>query len=489
MKKLVVNPYLVIFISLTLLAVIGGLWISIPAFPLDDAYIVQSSVNTLFHNAPIRFDVNSPLDGVTSLVHVLLISFFSILISTEWAQFLSIFIATVLYVFAVFRFSIIQEVSPYWALLLSYLSLIAGLSLYHVLNGLETGLAMAAVAWVAVFFATPVPNDNRKYLLLGIIPFIRPELAILSAIVYIRALWNLRGTNKENQKAIVAALIILLGAAPLILIMLFFGQSGLPNTLSAKAYFFAEGCLPFTVKSGVIFSGISSFLTGMGIVSLGFIAICQSKIKYVFIAFATLFLLAYFLKLPGGLFHNHHRYLYIFAPFAVLGWATWLGAKKATLSTIGKILLIFVTIHSAFGINDTWRIYLDGLNISRVQLKGASDWVNINIPPDKTIMVHDVGFISLLGENPLVDIVGLKTPSSIEVNKIQTWILCARNPNALDQIARNNSASYFIVLDTWDQLFGLTQSLKLIGWQVVRVDAYRGNTMYKIYSITPPSRP
>jgi hypothetical protein len=102
------------------------------------------------------------------------------------------------------------------------------------------------------------------------------------------------------------------------------------------------------------------------------------------------------------------------------------------------------------------------------------------------IMVHDAGYISLRGSQPLIDLVGLKSPSSVEAHRRYTWTACRRDPRALDVIARASEAKYLVVLDDWDRIFELSAGLRRAGWSVLRADRERGATRYTVYRIAHP---
>jgi len=127
--------------------------------------------------------------------------------------------------------------------------------------------------------------------------------------------------------------------------------------------------------------------------------------------------------------------------------------------------------------------YEKGIQISRFELAGVSEWISTHLPAEAILLVHDAGYISLKGTHTLVDLVGLKTPSSIEIHKNLTFRGCTRDPLAIDLIARRNHVTHFVVLDEWDQIFHLTDALRATGWRLTRTDEERGPTRYKVYQL------
>jgi len=130
---------------------------------------------------------------------------------------------------------------------------------------------------------------------------------------------------------------------------------------------------------------------------------------------------------------------------------------------------------------------VERIEFARIELAGVSDWVATHVPADAVVMVHDAGYISLQGRQPLVDLVGLKTPASVEAHRRFTWSQCRRDPRAMDAIARASGARYLVVLDDWDRIFELSAGLRQAGWSVLRADGERGATQYSVYRIAQPA--
>jgi hypothetical protein len=114
---------------------------------MDDPYIIQHSIHGLFLGYEDRFIGGQPLDGITSPAFLLPIVLLSTILPSIWAHALINAAAAVLYIAGVFRFAISAGLPTIWAALIAALGTLAGLTLWQLFNGLETGLAMAAVIW------------------------------------------------------------------------------------------------------------------------------------------------------------------------------------------------------------------------------------------------------------------------------------------------------------------------------------------------------
>ena len=463
------------------------LWIGTPGFPLDDPYIIQHSIHGLLLGHEDRFIGGRPLDGVTSPAFLLPILVLSAIMPLVWAHALVNAAAAVLYVVGVFRFATMAGVAMVWVACITILGTIAGLTLFHLLNGLETGLAMAAVIWALLWFRDPLPDKPWKSAILGVMPFIRPELTVLSLLIIARACWG--AAKAKPPSAWIAYNIAWAagGALPAMIFLLLNDAPPIPNTISAKAYFFAEGCRPFMERLISAAGYSAGFFAVLDIAAAGFVGVALSTWRWPAAAFVVILFVAHAITLPSAPAHNFHRYLYVLLPFAVAGWVALISSSMKLLRRFSMALLFAAIVLAAIRLDAVWRVYNEQLDLySRVEMADLSDWIIANLPPDEAIAIHDAGYISLRGTNPLVDVVGLKTPASIEAHKRYTYQSCSRDPRALDEILRQHDARYFVVLDHWDRVFHLTDSLRSIGWTLIRLDTERGDSEYKVYQVMPP---
>ena len=378
------------------MAVMWLVWLRHPDFPLDDPYIVQHSVDGLLHGGETRFVGSTPLQGATSPVLLLLITALAWAMPTAWAQAIVIAIAAALYLLGIFRLADDAGAGAPWAALLTLLALLAGNDLLQLLNGLETGLAMAAIIWAFIWFRDPELHP-WQYALAGVLPFIRPELAVLSIALLARAVWSVRQRRPLLQRLMPMVAWAALGAAPLLTFLLANGSGVLPNTVSAKAYFFAEGCRPMVQRLLLTKQASGHFLQEIGLALLGFVALPLTRARWIGLLFIPSFLLAYMLRLPGALFHNFHRYLYILMPFAMVGWVAIVTIRDRLDRRIGRALLVVAAGVALVRADVAWRTYAYYVQFSRTELAGVSDWLDGHLAAGDTVLVHDAGYISLRG--------------------------------------------------------------------------------------------
>lgn len=130
---------------------VGGLYNMVrasgPAFPLDDAYITLHNGKVLLDTPELNFPGAPAPAGATSMVHLTLLAAFSLFLSALLAlQPLSLLVAA-MYVTGVSRMAPAAGCDDTLALQAEILAVLVSYTPYHLLNGRETGLAMAMLVW------------------------------------------------------------------------------------------------------------------------------------------------------------------------------------------------------------------------------------------------------------------------------------------------------------------------------------------------------
>lgn len=469
-------------------------WMGGPTFPLDDAYIVQHAVEGVKAGTESRFVGASPMDGATSPLHVLVITLASFLMPVVWAQALVALSAAALYLAGAYVLARRAGLSLAWSAAMTVLALTSGLTLTHLLNGLETALAMAGLIWSFSLFWTPRPHQPRAWMLLGLLPFIRPELGLWSLLLGVRALLAAPAPDETGARVRVIREAAIWGAAavvPMMLAVLALGGALLPNTIGAKEAFFAEGCLPVLDRVLLVRQILVGGAPYVAIALAAPLLVIASRFRWFALAFIAVFLAVYTLKLPGAFHHNEFRYLHLLIPFALLGVVELLRPRLPTdgqtQDRVGPVVALVLLAVAAAGLPGSWARYENGIAKTRGELQDVAVWAAENLPSDAVVMVHDAGVISRFGDQKLIDLVGLKSRSSAATHQATTFATCSRDPQAMDQIARNSGATHFIVLADWDRIFEMTQGLRTTGWSLTRLDTARGASAYEVYALAPPA--
>ena len=431
------------------------------AFPLDDSYTVLHSARALLSGNFDHAYATSPLTGATSSVHLALVAALGLALPLPSASIAINALAALAYALGLDRL-VRQAGARGWQVpVLALLGLGAGSTPINLFNGLETGLAMATVAWLLA-----LADDRRLPCLAGIAPFVRPELGVLSAALLARRIW-LQG--QAGQTAALA----LAGALPWLAWMLVETGAPFPATAEAKMAFFAEWATPLPIRLWTALAALATSallpfhagLLGIGRVRAGW---CGALFVVAVLAVAAL-------TLPSSLAWNYHRYLAVTVPVAIHGLAGF--SRERIAPWAYGVLAAYALVNAP---RAAIRLHRDQAGEARnlAAIAAAAS----RIAPGATILTHDAGMIAWSHpEVRLVDAVGLKTPSSIAFHRRFTRASC-RWERALDGIARRGGARYALLLQApfWSCV---GTSLDRAGW---RLDPLAEAGPYRLYHLTAP---
>ena len=184
-----------------------------PVFPTDDAYITLHNAVVLVSGKPDpNFLDTAALCGSTSLLHVALTALFCLVLPPLTALNTTLWLGILLYGLGLLRLARVHGAAPWQAVLLTLAGLFAAQTPFQMLNGLETGLALAGVTWALVFASGEKPTRMLP-VLCGLLPLLRPELIVLSVLLFAH-----QALRKRKAKPIALDLVLaLLAAAPFLL--------------------------------------------------------------------------------------------------------------------------------------------------------------------------------------------------------------------------------------------------------------------------------
>ena len=435
-----------------------------PTLPMDDAYITLHNARALLAGGWDTSYDTAAVTGATSAVHLLLIAVLGLVLPLEAASHCVTFVALAAYLAALSRMA--AQAGADRAVILILGSLSAYLP-FHVLNGLETGLAMAAVAWALV-----LANHRHLPILLGILPFVRPELAVLATLLMARRCWQQRGDPRRVLQDIAIACLV---ALPWFLLYWLLTGSPVPQTGSAKAAFFAEERFDTITNLGTGLQAVlASLLAPLLVGVLGFRKAPAGGVAALFL---VLWLLIAMDTLPSGLFHNKSRYLALMVPVLLYGICSLLPATRWR-RPLSVALLVCALVTAPLGLRMTREAGQAEMFVAFQQD------IAPNIPEGASVLVHDAGYLPWLRPDlHLTDAVGLKTASSAALHAELTAPTGDRGP-AFARIAQQSDADYLVVL-TGDAFWSkIATSLSAQGWTLDPVAL--SETGYSLFRIAAP---
>ena len=130
--------------------------------------------------------VASALNGATSIVHLALIALLLLALPPPFALYGAMWLGVLAYALGLVRLCQVGRVPPLAAPLVVLAGLLIGQGPYQLTNGLETGLAMAAVVWALALALEDTARRSRLLAgLCGTLPFVRPELGLLGLLLLV----------------------------------------------------------------------------------------------------------------------------------------------------------------------------------------------------------------------------------------------------------------------------------------------------------------
>lgn len=482
-----------VYTGVALLVLLTAAWHGVsqgePVFPVDDAYITLHSAQVLFHGSDPRYVGSPALAGATSPFHVVVSSVLLTVFSPLWAHWVSAWLGALAYALALTRLAFVIGAGPFEALLVVGTGMLIGETPHQLLNGLETGWAMAAVTWALAALCDRAPV--RRWALplgCGVLPFVRPELIALSGLLLLMREWDTwRQSSDRGQFAACLsqdAAWFLAGAAPFMALTWWNTGSPVVGTIAAKRNYFAQACAPLAVKRAVTKDYLWQFGFMMAPLSLMTPLLFFNRVGRAVLMFGVTLVGAYFMNFPSALGQYEQRYLYVLVPGLMLAPLVALSARQSTVRLGGSVLLMIGFAYAGVNAKAHWAQQVRFQEFTRHELVPAGEWLEQRAAADDVVLIHDAGYVSYTGQYKLVDLVGLKTPASLKPHAEITWPSCGtRRNDAIAEIALASKPRFMVVRDTWEKGFLLTKGLTRHGWSVT----LRKPGAYAIYELAPPA--
>jgi hypothetical protein len=458
-------------------------------FPLDDGYISLHSAQVLHWGSDPNFPGVPALAGITNAPYTLLLWALLFVLSPLNALQAASWLGILCYGLGLV--ALCRSFRLKWPAVFAVvaLGLTAGKVSYHLLNGVETGIALGLTVWILAFIRWDTLWSRRAAALLsGLAPFLRPEMAALSILVLSNMIWREYSKEKSlsqtTRRCLPLLLIAGIAAAPWLIWYAIDTGVPIPQSIEAKRVFFAEGCAPSVFRWHIASAAASAFIANIGFLIVALLFLLRSSLGKCALAFVALFFFAYYERLPGALFHNWGRYSYLILPIVLFGMMCGLCDRSRLMRGSAYVLLALSCLQTAASFPGHWRHFLSDRDNYTQALFSVSDWSNHHLPPNATLLIHDAGYISYATRFRMVDLVGLKTPSSIDFNRTYTYGTCGLGRAlAVGEIARTSKPDYLVVVEDWNRIFRVTEGLSALGW---RLDQVFASESYSVYRLTPP---
>ena len=165
--------------------------VRIPLFPVDDAYITLHNAQVLHWGHDPNFVGTPALAGATSPFHLALVAALMFVLKPLWALDVAAWLGALAFALGIVRLALAQSVPPGPTFMLVVAGLLAARTPHQLMNGLETGWAMAGVTWALAFASEEsAASGFALAAICGTLPFLRPELTALSAMLLPIPAWR-----------------------------------------------------------------------------------------------------------------------------------------------------------------------------------------------------------------------------------------------------------------------------------------------------------
>jgi hypothetical protein len=457
----------------------------VPVFPLDDAYIMLHSAQVLHSGFDQNFPGVHPLFGTTSAPFLALVSLLLHFFQPVTALYIACWLGLLAYALGLRWLGHTFRLARSNGLAVVALGLLSSYVLYHLWNGLETSWALAAITWTLALAS----GNERQWLYAafaaGVAASFRPDLLPFAVLV---TLVLLAKVHQERRYSL-AILVVSAVFAPIAICALwYFHGTGLPfpETGIAKKYFFTETTDPLSYKLSSESKALWRFLVSIGPLLFFAPQLFRSVLGKALLLFVGLFCVSILVQFPGAMGWNYYRYPIILIPIFVWALAVSLSPScDGALKRFSRPLLLISLVYSLCSASVAIRSYMVACWFTNHRLDDTASWCEKNLPSDATLLVHDAGYIAYATHFHVIDMVGLKTPSAIPLNRDLTWPSGGDlRSTAVSRLANANNVDYLILLNDWPPTESLVSDLSGLGWNVRLV---HDNGAYSVFKIAPRS--
>lgn len=459
-----------------------------PAFPYDDPYITLHSAQVLHAGFDAAYPGVPALFGVTSAPFLALIYLLLFIFPPLQALDISCWTGVVFYALGLVHLARVLELRPRRQWLFVFIGLASAPVPIHCLNGLETSCALASITWMLGFAAGNRRGWIPAAFFAGLTGSLRPDLLPLAFLVTAWLIWRtLRADPEIENKWLQALALAVISAAPVVLCgFWYFHATGspLPSTGTAKRYFFAED--HWTLFHKVIEEASQTFVLifATGPLVLAVPKMARLPLGKVLLAGMMLFALVLFLQFPGEFQINEFRYPVVLIPALLWGLGMTVKHLESFRPRLAERLMRICALYAACMLPLCFYLYKGERRSFEMGTRQLATWCQDHVAPGTPLLVHDAGYLAYTGKFRLIDFIGLKTPSSIPINRQYTWPTAGKERAlAVSKIAAESGSKYMILKVRWDPVSSLPEELRALGWGV---EPSYATDEWKIFLLTPP---
>lgn len=479
--------------------------------PLDDSWIHFRFAENFAKGLIFQFNEGQPVAGSTSPLWVVILAGFSFITSNY--IFNSVFLSAVFHLLScIFIYKIAlrifskrestRENAGFIALMIALITVITGRFAWAGLSGMET--TMFTFLCIAGIYAHMLNLEEKKFNLIPSILFAlatvsRPESFLLFGLYIFDV-----GIVSIKEKSFAWRALPMLGGififilitAPYFIFSHFTSESILPTTFRGQggSVHFPPSPTYIRITLEFLFSDNPIIATLYLLSGVYYILRVRknyfgdlSQMNLIFLWIILLPVISAFL-IPN--YRHHGRYMmpllplinmvaiYIFFSLRDMTKEVKLkemmGRKSALIIIMCFSLFYYLTFARAIGMNT------QNINDQQVEL---ANWVKENVPQNETIAINDIGTITFISKNKVVDMAGLVTP---EILRYRTY-RWEDNMDSTYYLLKNNNVSYVIIYDDWFKGFldEHKENFEYVRSAILEDNTICGGEEMKVYKFRP----
>lgn len=481
--------------------------------PLDDTWIHFQFADNFSKGYIFQYNPGEYTAGTTSPLYVIVLGTVNFLFSNF--IFTSLLISFLFYVLScvfIFKLSLLifrSNLSPLRetgnflsaeliSLTVALITVFSGRLAWSSLSGMETTMF--------IFFCIAGVYFHVKNLIegkYGITPAImfalatvsRPEGYLLSLLYFFDLVLNLihdKKLAKHFFSLFLSILIFVLITFPYLIFSYIISGDFFPNTFRGQGGFFRFIPDFEYLGNAVIYFFMDNFITAvLYLFSIVFyitkIKKYFSELRYVNLIFLWIIILPVALSVLIPNWRHHVRYLIPLIPFInfaslymfiVLINTEFLAGLKNIILKRKQIIALFVVFSLVYFIVYALALGKNTDNINEQQVYLAN-WVKDNVGREETIALNDIGAITFISKNKVLDMAGLITPDILRYRNYQ-W---KDNLDSMNLLMKKNNVRYLIIYDNWfkEYLREYGKNLTFVTSAILENNTICGGIEMKVY--------
>lgn len=416
--------------------------------PLDDVYIHCRYAENVLAGNGWSFNPGEAVSADTSPLWVLLLVVAGLF--TQHLEIAAVILSALYYLIiapGVYRIARdLLKLDEVWSITAAVLALLSSRLIWSGMSGMEASLAALLALLMAEEHARQVRRGHfriREGVLYALGFLARPELALLAVLCLAHWLYVHSKHTVDFTRFGYSMLLAIVIVIPYIGFNLMTQGSLLPHSVDVQgARLTLLPDLGYLWFAGKILA-MHNLLMLVGVV-VAFVSLKRHEWLPGLLFVALLIPLQ---SVFAPQYRHHGRYFFPLLPLVIL-YGTW--GVKSLLGNWQKFAYVVLPIAIVLSALDAVRwITLEAYAVRNIndQQVVAAEWVSKNVTPQDKLAVHDVGAIAYFSDKPVIDLVGLMTPSLYPMQGDQSKVW---------QEVRKMGANVFVIYNRLNPTFYTT---------------------------------